>query len=112
MNSMLKAPLLFFRGGQDSTTCLAWALDRFQRVETVGFQYGQVHAIEMTMRETLRSKVAVLRSGWTDRLGEDHVHDASVIGAISHTRLTGATETLLRSEDLPDTFVPGRNLVF
>jgi 7-cyano-7-deazaguanine synthase len=104
--------IVAFSGGQDSATCLAWALDRYQRVETVGFNYGQTHAVEMTVRAGVRERVSKLRSEWIERLGEDHVHDASVIGAIGGSRLTGATEALLRNEHLPDTFVPGRNLLF
>lgn len=104
--------VVLFSGGQDSATCLAWALDRYDRVETIGFKYGQTHAIEMTVRNTIREKFAQLKPEWALRLGEDHVYDAAVIGEISHCALTGATETLLRNERLPDTFVPGRNLVF
>lgn len=104
--------LVVFSGGQDSATCLAWALDRFDHVETVGFEYGQVHSIEMSVRQVVRREIAALRGDWAARLGDDHVYDAGVIGQISQTKLTGATETLLRSENLPDTFVPGRNLVF
>lgn len=104
--------VVLFSGGQDSATCLAWALDRYDRVETIGFHYGQTHAVEMTVRNTLREKFARLKSEWARRLGDDHVYDATVIGAISHSVLTGSTEALLRNEHLPDTFVPGRNLVF
>lgn len=104
--------LVLLSGGQDSATCLAWALDRYQHVETIGFHYGQVHAIEMSVRHTVRSKVAGVRHGWRDRLGEDHVYDAGVIGAVSRSRLTGSAEAVIRSDNLPDTFVPGRNLVF
>lgn len=104
--------LVVFSGGQDSATCLAWALDRFECVETIGFDYGQNHSIEMSVRGTVREQVAAILPSWRTKLGEDHVHDASVIGQISQARLTGSTETLLRSEGLPDTFVPGRNLVF
>ena len=106
------AALVVFSGGQDSATCLAWALDKFEHVETVGFHYGQVHDIEMTVRGTVRDRISALKPAWRTKLGEDHVFDAGVIGQISKTRLTGSSETLLRSEGLPDTFVPGRNLVF
>ena len=104
--------LVVFSGGQDSATCLAWALDRFDHVETVGFQYGQVHDIEMAVRETVREKVAALNHDWRSRLGDDHVYDAGIIGQISQSPLTGGAAALLRSENLPDTFVPGRNLLF
>ena len=104
--------LVVFSGGQDSATCLAWALDRFDHVETVGFHYGQVHDIEMSVRHTVRDKIAGLSPSWQNRLSEDHVYDAGIIGQISQSSLTGGTATLIHSEGLPDTFVPGRNLVF
>jgi 7-cyano-7-deazaguanine synthase len=103
---------VLFSGGQDSTTCLAWALERFDHVETVGFSYGQRHAIEMECRAPL---LALLRSGfprWQARLGEDHVLDLGVLGQISDSALTSAQEIVLRGNGLPSTFVPGRNLVF
>ena len=104
--------LVVFSGGQDSSTCLAWALDRFKNVETIGFHYGQTHAIELTVRETVRKGLCDINSTWANRLGEDKVYDVGVIGQISQSTLTGSTEARLRSEDLPPTFVPGRNLVF
>jgi len=107
-----KGALVVFSGGQDSATCLAWALDRFDHVETVGFHYGQVHAIEMAVRNTVRDKAAALNRDWRSRLGDDHVYDAGIIGQISQSPLTGGAAALIRSENLPDTFVPGRNLLF
>lgn len=104
--------LVVFSGGQDSATCLAWALDRFEHVETVGFHYGQVHDIEMSVRHTVRDGIAGLSHKWRSRLMEDHVYDAGIIGQISQSPLTGGTAALMRSENLPDTFVPGRNLLF
>lgn len=104
--------LVVFSGGQDSATCLAWALDRFDHVETVGFNYGQVHNIEMAVRHTVRDKTAALNCAWRSRLGDDHVYDAGIIGQISQSPLTGGAAALIRSENLPDTFVPGRNLLF
>jgi 7-cyano-7-deazaguanine synthase len=104
--------LVVFSGGQDSATCLAWALDRFDHVETVGFHYGQVHEVEMTVRHAVRDKTAALNQNWHSRLGADHVYDAGIIGQISQSPLTGGTAAVLRSENLPDTFVPGRNLLF
>lgn len=104
--------LVLFSGGQDSATCLAWALERYENVETIGFHYGQVHAVEMSVRTTVRERIAALKPLWGRRLGADHVHDATVIGAISQCRLTGSAEQVLRNQHLPDTFVPGRNLVF
>lgn len=104
--------LVLFSGGQDSTTCLAWALERFERVETVGFDYNQNHVVEMTVREHLRQELARLKPEWGRRLHSDHVHDASVIADVSLAALTGQARTVLRSDGLPETFVPGRNLVF
>jgi 7-cyano-7-deazaguanine synthase len=104
--------LVVFSGGQDSATCLAWALDRFDHVETVGFHYGQVHDIEMSVRHTVRDDIAGLNPSWHSRLSDDHVYDAGIIGQISQSPLTGGTVALMRSENLPDTFVPGRNLLF
>jgi 7-cyano-7-deazaguanine synthase len=101
--------LVLFSGGQDSATCLAWALDRFARVETVGFDYGQRHRVELDLRAGLRE---ALRARWGARLGEDHLLDLSVLGAISDTALTSEAEIKLREDGLPNTFVPGRNLLF
>lgn len=107
-----RSALVVFSGGQDSATCLAWALDRFEHVETLGFRYGQVHDIEMTVRQDVRQAISSIKPDWAARLGRDHVHDASIIGQISQSELTGASETKLRTAGLPATFVPGRNLVF
>ena len=107
-----RSALVVFSGGQDSATCLAWALDRFEHVETLGFRYGQVHDIEMTVRQDVRQAISSIKREWKARLGTDHVHDASIIGQISQSELTGASETKLRTAGLPATFVPGRNLVF
>ena len=106
------AALVVFSGGQDSTTCLAWALSRFQHVETIGFRYGQAHVVEMDVRQELRDKLAALNAEWKQRLGDDHVYDSSVIADISQAPLTGGAERQFRDAGLPDTFVPGRNLVF
>jgi 7-cyano-7-deazaguanine synthase len=104
--------LVLFSGGQDSTVCLAWALQRFARVETVGFDYGQRHAVELQMRPRLREKLAALRAEWATRLGEDHVLKLDALGAISDTALTRETTIEMAASGLPTTFVPGRNLVF
>lgn len=104
--------LVLFSGGQDSATCLAWALDRYSRVETAGFDYGQRHAIELQCREPLRDAVAALNPAWQNRLGEDHMVDLGVLGDISDTALTRDTEITMQANGLPSTFVPGRNLVF
>lgn len=104
--------LVVFSGGQDSATCLAWALEKFKHVETVGFSYGQVHSVEMDVRHSVREEISAVHGHWRSRLGADHVYDAGVIGEISQSELTGSTESLLRNEQLPPTFVPGRNLIF
>jgi 7-cyano-7-deazaguanine synthase len=104
--------LVLFSGGQDSTVCLAWALQRFARVETVGFDYGQRHAVELLMRPRLREKLAALRPEWAARLGEDHVLKLDALGAVSDTALTRETTIEMAASGLPTTFVPGRNLVF
>lgn len=106
------AALVLFSGGQDSATCLAWALSRFERVETVGFHYGQVHAVEMNQRGKLREGIAGLRPEWHTRLGADHEFDLGVLGQISRSSLTGAAEPHFADTGLPPTFVPGRNLLF
>lgn len=104
--------LVLFSGGQDSTTCLAWALDRHAAVETVGFDYGQRHRVELDARRNVLREIRARFPGWTARLGEDHGIDLSVLGAISDTSLTRETEIRLTDAGLPNTFVPGRNLVF
>jgi 7-cyano-7-deazaguanine synthase len=104
--------LVLFSGGQDSTTCLAWALDRFETVETVGFAYGQRHAIELTCREPVREALRQANPTWAERLGFDQVIDLGVLGEVSESALTKSIEIALTDEGLPSTFVPGRNLVF
>jgi 7-cyano-7-deazaguanine synthase len=104
--------LVLFSGGQDSTVCLAWALERFARVETVGFDYGQRHVIEMEVRTHLRAGMAALNPDWKARLGEDHIVKLDALAAISDTALTRDTAIELAENGLPTTFVPGRNLVF
>ena len=104
--------LVLFSGGQDSTTCLAWALARYAKVETIGFDYGQRHAIELSVRPTLLQKMRALSSEWNARLGEDHMIDLSLLGKISDTALTADVEIAMQANGLPNTFVPGRNLLF
>lgn len=104
--------LVLFSGGQDSTTCLAWALDRYARVETVGFDYGQRHRIELECRDALRAGLAGLKPTWAARLGDDHTLKLDALGAISDTALTRDAEISFGKEGLPNTFVPGRNLIF
>jgi 7-cyano-7-deazaguanine synthase len=104
--------LVLFSGGQDSTACLAWALDRFARVETVGFDYGQRHAVELTARRTVRRKIARRFPDWRARLGVDHRINLRAFGQIGETALTGERAIEITERGLPSTFVPGRNLVF
>jgi 7-cyano-7-deazaguanine synthase len=106
------AAIVLFSGGQDSTVCLAWALERFARVETIGFHYGQRHAVEMEVRPRLRESIAALRPEWGSRLGEDHVVRLDALGAISETALTSESAIEMAENGLPTTFVPGRNLAF
>jgi 7-cyano-7-deazaguanine synthase len=104
--------LVLFSGGQDSTACLAWALTRFAHVETIGFDYGQRHAVELNCRLTVRAQLHAQFPQWTQRLGDDHVIDLSLLGQISDTALTREREIEMRSSGLPNTFVPARNLLF
>ena len=104
--------LVLFSGGQDSTTCLAWALERFGTVETIGFDYGQRHAVELTCRAPVRDALGAMRESWAARLGPDHVIDLGVLGAVSESALTRDVAIAMTEEGLPTTFVPGRNLVF
>ena len=104
--------LVLFSGGQDSTVCLAWALERFACVETVGFDYGQRHRIELDVRPRIRERLAALKFGWKTRLGEDHVIKLDALAAISDSALTRETTIELPGNSLPTTFVPGRNLIF
>jgi len=104
--------LVLFSGGQDSTVCLAWALTRFARVETVGFDYGQRHRIELDVRPRIRERLMALDASWKARLGDDHVVKLDALAAISDTALTRETAIEIADNGLPTTFVPGRNLIF
>jgi 7-cyano-7-deazaguanine synthase len=104
--------LVLFSGGQDSTVCLAYALERYARIETVGFDYGQRHGVELQCRERVRNEMARRFPVWGKRLGPDHVIDVASFGAISDTALTSGAEITMLASGLPSTFVPGRNLVF
>jgi 7-cyano-7-deazaguanine synthase len=106
------AALVLFSGGQDSTTCLGWALERFARVETVGFDYGQRHAVELEVRPRLRELIAGIKPAWKARLGEDHMVTLDALAAISDTALTRDTAIAFADSGLPNTFVPARNLIF
>ena len=85
---MSDAALVLFSGGQDSTVCLAWALERFARVETVGFDYGQRHRAELEARERVRERMSAIRPAWASALGEDHLVRLDALAAISDTALT------------------------
>jgi len=104
--------LVLFSGGQDSTTCLAWALSRFDHVETVGFDYRQRHRIELDCRPTTLEALKRNFPIWADRLGDDRVVDLGVIAEISETALTKDLEIQFQANGLPNTFVPGRNILF
>ena len=108
----LRCALVLFSGGQDSTACLAWALERFNRVETIGFDYGQRHRIELDCRQRVREGLARAFPRWAARLGEDHLLDLGLLGQISDTALTSERAIALQNNGLPNTFVPGRNLLF
>lgn len=107
-----RGALVLFSGGQDSTTCLAWALSRFSHVETIGFDYGQRHRVELQRRGALREGIAAISGAFASRLGDDHTLAIEALGAISDTALTRDAEIGLTASGLPTTFVPGRNLLF
>jgi 7-cyano-7-deazaguanine synthase len=109
---MTDSALVLFSGGQDSTTCLAWALERYARVETVGFDYGQRHRIELDCRADILAAIRRDFPSWAGRLGDDHMVDLSVLGQLSETALTHEKEIAFAASGLPNTFVPGRNLLF
>ncbi|NCT84245.1 MAG: 7-cyano-7-deazaguanine synthase QueC [Comamonadaceae bacterium] len=104
--------LVLFSGGQDSTTCLAWALDRYAAVETLAFDYGQRHRVELDCRNDVRAELARQFPQWAGKLGPDHLLDLAVLGQISDTALTSERAIELQAGGLPNTFVPGRNLLF
>lgn len=104
--------LVLFSGGQDSATCLAWALERYARVETLGFDYGQRHRVELDCRAQFRAALMRAFPAWQQRLGDDHLIDLSVLGALSDTAMTRNVAIETAENGLPNTFVPGRNLMF
>ena len=104
--------LVLFSGGQDSATCLAWALSRFARVEMLGFDYGQRHAIELACRERLLDGMRAINAEWAAKLGESHTLKIPTLAEISDTALTRDVAIEMGADGLPNTFVPGRNLVF
>jgi 7-cyano-7-deazaguanine synthase len=110
--SLSDSALVLFSGGQDSTVCLAWALERFGRVETIGFAYGQRHAVELDVRPGIRKALAAQSEQWRTRLGDDHILRIDSLAEISDTALTRDVAIEISASGLPTTFVPGRNLVF
>ena len=107
-----RGALVLFSGGQDSTACLAWALMRYARVETIGFDYGQRHHVELACRTQVRAALQAQFPHWAGRLGDDHLLDLALLGQISDTALTDARAIEIGAQGLPNTFVPGRNLLF
>jgi len=104
--------LVLFSGGQDSTACLAWALERYAHVETIGFDYGQRHAVELDCRQQVRAELQAQFPRWGRKLGADHLLDLSLLGQISATALTDSRAIEMNAGGLPNTFVPARNLLF
>lgn len=104
--------LVLFSGGQDSATCLAWALARYDRVETIGFDYGQRHRVEMECRARLREGMSALSAAWAGRLGDDNVVQLDAIAQVGRSALTQDIAFRMEKDGLPNTFVPGRNLIF
>ena len=104
--------LVLFSGGQDSTTCLAYALSKYERVETVAFDYGQRHHIELDARLNVLRELRARFPAWAAKLGQDHLLDLAVLGEVSETSLTRDTAIAMEASGLPNTFVPGRNLMF
>lgn len=104
--------LVLLSGGQDSTTCLAWALNKYQKIETIGFNYGQRHDVEMRCREDVLERIPRLKKSWNGILIEDHIVDLNGFGKIAETALTSDADIVFDSNGLPNTFVPGRNLAF
>ena len=109
---MHRTALVLFSGGQDSTTCLAQALTRYERVETVAFDYGQRHHVELQARLKVLEALRQQFPAWAPRMGEDHLLDLAVLGQVSETSLTRDMAFMMESSGLPNTFVPGRNLLF
>jgi 7-cyano-7-deazaguanine synthase len=112
MADPIHGALVLFSGGQDSSVCLAWALERYTRVETVGFDYGQRHVVELEARRVVREELTRRFPAWALRLGGDHMLDIRGFGAIGETAMTAERAIEITERGLPSTFVPGRNLVF
>ena len=112
IGAMHTSALVLFSGGQDSTTCLAHSLQRYERVETIAFDYRQRHSVELDARLVVLREIRAQFPQWAHKLGEDHLLDLAVLGAVSETSLTRDTAFQMESTGLPNTFVPGRNLLF
>ena len=112
MGAMHTSALVLFSGGQDSTTCLAHSLQRYERVETIAFDYRQRHSVELDARLVVLREIRAQFPQWAHKLGEDHLLDLAVLGAVSETSLTRDTAFQMENTGLPNTFVPGRNLLF
>lgn len=109
---MKRTALVLFSGGQDSTTCLAWALQNYDHVETIGFDYGQRHLVELECRQNILASMREKFPLWENRLGEDHLLDMKLLSEISETAMTSNKAIEMEKSGLPNTFVPGRNLLF
>jgi 7-cyano-7-deazaguanine synthase len=109
---MTKTALVLFSGGQDSTTCLAWALKHYDHVETIGFDYGQRHIVELDCRQNVLAAIRERFPAWSTRLGQDHMLDMRLLSKIGDTAMTSTKTIEMEKNGLPNTFVPGRNLLF
>ncbi len=112
MQNSQRSALVLFSGGQDSATCLAWALDNYDQVETLAFDYGQRHAVELTVRQAFLQHISEFNPAWGKKLGADHVLDLSLLSQLSETAMTAEIAITMQENGLPNTFVPGRNLMF
>lgn len=112
MQNHQRRALVLFSGGQDSTTCLAWALERYAHVETLGFDYGQRHRVELDARQAVLRELRANYPDWARRLGDDHLLDLGILAQVGDTAMTSDREIEMQANGLPNTFVPGRNLLF
>jgi 7-cyano-7-deazaguanine synthase len=112
MKSNNSSALVLFSGGQDSATCLALALKKYQKVETIGFDYGQRHSIELTCRNIFLENLKTTCPEFKEKIGNDHFLNLKLLGQISDTALTQEKSIEMQKTGLPNTFVPGRNLLF
>ncbi|ARP78642.1 queuosine biosynthesis protein QueC [Bordetella bronchiseptica CA90 BB1334] len=112
MQNHQRRALVLFSGGQDSTTCLAWALERYAHVETLGFDYGQRHRVELDARQAVLRELRANYPDWAGRLGDDHLLDLGILAQVGDTAMTSDREIEMQANGLPNTFVPGRNLLF